>query len=182
MNQLLTGNMEIQQSRTIQRDFYSVLGDIESVPEIVHMVRVWWKNSIVCWRIQMEIFSTLLVLFAGNSPVTDEFPAQRPWRGALMLSLNCAWINGWVNNREADLRRLWRKQPVGHGFPSKMVINRELKTFAFSKKKMLNKQTTRWWFQNWWWWTSHTASHSRPSPSDYITVNKSYPGTREWNP
>ena len=28
------------------------------------------------------------------------------WRGALMFSLICAWINGWVNNREAgDLRR-----------------------------------------------------------------------------
>ena len=29
----------------------------------------------------------------------------RQWHGALMLSLICAWINGWVNNREAgDLR------------------------------------------------------------------------------
>ena len=28
------------------------------------------------------------------------------WRGALMFSLICAWINGWVNNREAgDLTR-----------------------------------------------------------------------------
>ena len=28
------------------------------------------------------------------------------WRGALMFSLICAWINSWVNNREAgDLRR-----------------------------------------------------------------------------
>ena len=28
------------------------------------------------------------------------------WRGALMFSLICAWINDWVNNREAgDLRR-----------------------------------------------------------------------------
>ena len=27
------------------------------------------------------------------------------WRGALMLSLVCAWLNGWVNNRDAgDLR------------------------------------------------------------------------------
>ena len=39
-----------------------------------------------------------------NSPHKDQ------WRGALMFSLICAWINGWVNNREAgDLRRpLWR--------------------------------------------------------------------------
>ena len=28
------------------------------------------------------------------------------WRGALMISLICVWINGWVNNRKAgDLRR-----------------------------------------------------------------------------
>ena len=24
------------------------------------------------------------------------------WRGAVMFSVICAWINGWVNNREAD--------------------------------------------------------------------------------
>ena len=30
------------------------------------------------WRHQMEIFSALLTLCAGNSPVTGEFPAQRP--------------------------------------------------------------------------------------------------------
>ena len=38
--------------------------------------------------------------------VTAEFPTQGQWRGALMYSLNCAWINGWAKNREAsDLRR-----------------------------------------------------------------------------
>ena len=30
------------------------------------------------WRHQMEMSSALLVLCAGNSPVTGEFPAQRP--------------------------------------------------------------------------------------------------------
>ena len=29
-------------------------------------------------RHQMETFSALLAIYAGNSPVTDEFPAQRP--------------------------------------------------------------------------------------------------------
>ena len=32
----------------------------------------WW------WRHQLETFSALLALCAGNSPVTGEFPAQRP--------------------------------------------------------------------------------------------------------
>ena len=76
------------------------------------------------WRHQMETVSALQAICAGNSPVTGEFPSQRPvtrsldvikwkhflhkdqWRGALMFSLICAWINGWVNNRDAgDLRR-----------------------------------------------------------------------------
>ena len=30
------------------------------------------------WRHQMEIFSALLALCVGNSPVTGEFPSQRP--------------------------------------------------------------------------------------------------------
>ena len=36
---------------------------------IVHMT--WWRH-------QMETFSALLVIYAGNSPVPGEFPAQRP--------------------------------------------------------------------------------------------------------
>ena len=52
----------------------------------------------------LSSFSALLAICAGNSPIIGEFPAQ--WRGAMMFSLICAWINGWVNNREAgDLRR-----------------------------------------------------------------------------
>ena len=58
------------------------------------------------WRHQMEAFSALLAICAGNSPVTGEFPHKGQWRGALMFSLICVWINGWVNNRDpADLRR-----------------------------------------------------------------------------
>ena len=38
------------------------------------------------------------------SPVNS--PHKGQWRGALMFTLICARINGWVNNREAgDLRR-----------------------------------------------------------------------------
>ena len=34
------------------------------------------------------------------------FPHKGQWRSALMFSLICVWINGWVNNHEAgDLRR-----------------------------------------------------------------------------
>ena len=60
--------------------------------------RPWWVNcfSGQWWRHQMETFSV--------SPVNS--PHKGQWRGTLMFSLICVWINDWVNNREAgDLRR-----------------------------------------------------------------------------
>ena len=58
------------------------------------------------WRHQMETFSALLALCAGNSPVPVNSPHRGQWRRALMFSLICARINDLVNNREAgDLRR-----------------------------------------------------------------------------
>ena len=54
----------------------------------------------------METFSALLAVCAGNSPVTCEFPAQRPVTRSFDFFLICAWICSWVNNREAgDFRR-----------------------------------------------------------------------------
>ena len=52
------------------------------------------------------IFSVLQAICAGNSPVTGEFPAQRPVTQSFDVFLICASINVWVNNREAgDWRR-----------------------------------------------------------------------------
>ena len=45
------------------------------------MIGPWTKDTIqapIWWRHQMETFSALLALCAGNSPVPGEFPAQRP--------------------------------------------------------------------------------------------------------
>ena len=63
--------------------------------------------SLTWWRHQMETFSVLLALCAGNSPVPGEFPPHKgQWRGALMFSFICARLNGWVSNDETgDLRR-----------------------------------------------------------------------------
>ena len=58
------------------------------------------------WRHQMEIFLRHWPFVRGihRSPVNSSHKGQ--WRGALMFSLICVWINYWVNNREAgDLRR-----------------------------------------------------------------------------
>ena len=58
------------------------------------------------WHHQMETSSALLAICGGNSPVTGEFPTQRPVTQSLKFSLSCARINGWVSNCEAgDLRR-----------------------------------------------------------------------------
>ena len=70
---------------------------------------LWSGNELIIftwWRHQMETFSALLALCAGNSPVPVNSPHKGQWRGALMFTLICARINNWVNNREAgDLRR-----------------------------------------------------------------------------
>ena len=54
-----------------------------------------WKHFPRNWPFVREI---------RRSPVNS--PHKGEWRGALMLSVICVWINGWVNNRGAgDLRR-----------------------------------------------------------------------------
>ena len=49
----------------------------------------------------MEIFSALLAICAGNSQVTDEFPAQRPVTRSFDVLFDVRLDEGWVNNREA---------------------------------------------------------------------------------
>ena len=57
------------------------------------------------WRHQMETFSALLAICAGNSPVPGEFHAQRPVTRSFDIFFDLR-IKGWVNNREAgDLKR-----------------------------------------------------------------------------
>ena len=71
-------------------------------------VTLHWVIITPWWRHQMETFSTLLAIWTGNhrSPVNS--PHKGQWRGALMFSLICVWINGWVNNREAGNLRRYR--------------------------------------------------------------------------
>ena len=70
--------------------------------EDTNVLRCWLS----WWRHQMETISALLAIWAGNSPVNGGFPAQRPVTRSFHVSLMCAWMNGWVNIREAGhLRR-----------------------------------------------------------------------------
>ena len=60
------------------------------------------ENTTSWWRHQMETCSALLALCAGIHWSLVNSPHKGQWRGALMFSLICAWINGCVNNREVD--------------------------------------------------------------------------------
>ena len=60
----------------------------------VHDDAIKWKHFPRYWPFLRGIH---------RSPVNSPHTGQ--WRGALVFSLICVWINGWVNNREAgDLR------------------------------------------------------------------------------
>ena len=74
-------------------------------------------------RHQMETFSALLAIVRGHRPPVNS-PHKGHWRRAVIFLMICAWINGWVNNREAgDLRRhrthydvtvMWLVPPVAN--------------------------------------------------------------------
>ena len=53
-------------------------------------------------------FSALLALCAGNSPVSGEFPAQRPVTRSFDIFFALWYIHGWVNTREAGNLRRYR--------------------------------------------------------------------------
>ena len=61
-----------------------------------------WHDEVIKWK----HFPRYWPFARGihRSPVNS--PHKGHWRGSLMFSLICAWIHGWVNNREAgDSRR-----------------------------------------------------------------------------
>ena len=78
-------------------------------------------SSQSCWRHQMETFSVLMALCAGNSPATGEFPAQRPVTRSfdvffdlrLNQRLSKQSLGWWF---ETPSRSLWRNCDVIYGY------------------------------------------------------------------
>ena len=65
-------------------------------------VRILWHDDVIKWKSFPRYWP--FVPGIHQSPVNSPHKCQ--WRRALMFSLICVWINGWVKNRKAgDLRR-----------------------------------------------------------------------------
>ena len=118
-------------------------------------------------------------IFRVTAHLCGEFTGHRwiphtkgQWGGALIISLICAWMNGWVNNREAsDLRShrahydvimMYQKlptllperneiignSPVTDKFPSQRPVTRSFGAFFdLHLYKRFSKQCRRGWFE-----------------------------------
>ena len=63
---------------------------------------VWHQDGVIKWK----HFPCYCPFVRGIHWWPVNSPHKGQWRGALMFSLICVWINGWINKREAsDLRR-----------------------------------------------------------------------------
>ena len=95
---------DVSTNATAELTVALLLSTARHLPEGISTHRAPWLSS--WWRHQTDTFSALLALCARNSPVTGEFPAQRPVTRSFDVFFFGAWIKGWVSNREAgNLRR-----------------------------------------------------------------------------
>ena len=71
------------------------------VSDTNHWIQVGSHDDVIQWK----HFPRYWPFVRGIHWWPVNSPHKGQWRGALMFSLICVWINGWVNNREAgDLR------------------------------------------------------------------------------
>ena len=64
-----------------------------------------FNDDVIKWK-HLRVNGHLCEEFTGARWIPGPVNSPRQWRGPLMFSLICVWINGWLNTREAgDLRR-----------------------------------------------------------------------------
>ena len=91
------------------REIFSIIDGVRQKLRNIQISRnmcvcpyLWKYDDVIKWK----HFPRYCPFVRGihRSPVIS--PHKGQWRGALMFSLICVWINGWVNDRDAgDLRR-----------------------------------------------------------------------------
>ena len=84
-----------------------------------------------------------------RSPVNS--PHKGQWRGALFISLICAWINGWVNTSQAgDLRRIRAHYDVivmmwpAYGVYKKINMAKQQSCLTFTRAVLPQKTALIW--------------------------------------
>ena len=102
------------------------------------LLRVSCSPEISWWRHQIEAISALLAICAGNSPVTGEFPTQRPVARSFDVFFDLR-LNKRLskNNREAgDLRR--------HRAHCDVTVMCWICEWCFKKKVLLENPRMAW--------------------------------------
>ena len=127
----------------------------------VALVRTFCRD-LIWWRHQMEAFSALLALCAGNSPVPGEFPAQRPVTRSFDVFFDIR-LNKQLNKQswgwwfETLLRSLWRhrneKKPhlMHSGFNMPGVFNHN--------SELLKCVSVCFQIQGWWAHGEHSVAY-----------------------
>ena len=135
-----------------------------SLSAAVHDDVIKWKHFQRYWSFVRRIH---------RWPVNSPHKGQS--RGALMFSLICAWINVWVNNREAgDLRRhhahydvivISKKYTQCHRSTFQVIIPWQ-RIFWTTNRCRLPRSNTRWELAQIW----HIHRFPPRRPTNYMTV------------
>ena len=100
----------IPSQRASNVEIMSISGGLHvwlEIPVLLYVLIIPW------WRHQMEIFSALLAICAGNSPVPGEFPAQRTLARGFYVFFDLR-PNKWLSKQswgwwfEMPSRPFWR--------------------------------------------------------------------------
>ena len=104
----------------VMRNFPLLLAFKQCIEQIVELPAIWdvvtpmwhlrnvsslwngeWHNNVIKWK----RFPPYWPFVRGIHRLPLNSPHKGQWRGALMVSLICAWINGWVSNQDAGVLR-----------------------------------------------------------------------------
>ena len=101
-----------------------------------HGVYAWWRD-------RMETFSALLALYAGNSPVTGEFPSQRPVTASFDVFLD-PHLNKRL--RKQSMRRFFRGRRTHYDVTVMCIfhLQYEMMFIIFHVNRLRTSSTFEW--------------------------------------